>query len=53
MAHTQRDTSARKSLPSWKGPHQVVEMLSEHRYMVENVVTLAWGRCGCRGPGAV
>ncbi len=41
IAHTQRDKSARKYLPNWTGPHQVVEILSEHRYVVENVVTQA------------
>jgi hypothetical protein len=39
MAHTQRDKSARRYVPNWTGPHQVVEILSEHRYIVENVVT--------------
>jgi hypothetical protein len=41
MMHTQRDQSARKYLPNWTGPHQVVEVLNEHRYVVENVVTQA------------
>ncbi len=34
--HTQRDTSARKYLPYWTGPHQIVEIVSEHRFVVEN-----------------
>jgi hypothetical protein len=41
MMHTQRDTSARKYMPNWTGPHQVVEILSDHRYVVQNVVTEA------------
>ncbi len=41
LMHTQRDKSARKYLPNWTGPHQVVEILCDHRYVVENVVTQA------------
>jgi hypothetical protein len=36
LMHTQRDTSARKYLPYWTGPHQIVEIVSEHRFVVEN-----------------
>jgi hypothetical protein len=30
MMHTQRDQSARKYLPNWTGPHQVVEVATMH-----------------------
>jgi hypothetical protein len=41
LSYTQRDKSARKYLPNWTGPHQVVEILSDHRFVVENAVTQA------------